>query len=527
MTPSSPTRDPRPRLAPPRPDDPATVGGLRVVGRVGTGGMGTVYAARRGVFGRSGYTAVKVIRNEFTDDPGLRERFDREVRLLGRVRSRWVPALVGFGQDADGPWLATEFVPGLSLSDHVRRYGPLPPHLLLGLAAGVAEALDAAHRAGVVHRDLKPGNVMVAPDGPKVLDFGIARAVDETALTRTGGVVGTPGWIAPEVLGGAPPAPPADLFAWGALVVFAATGRAPFGEGPTDAPAHRVLSANPDLTGVPPHLLPLVSAALDHDPARRPTAARAASALAGHPGGEGLAEAVGALLSREWRGVAAVVPAPPPRSVPKALVAAGAVVLLVGAVGGGVLAARVLDTDEEPGSAPEEASGAPEAAGEESGGAGSVEESGGAETEWVPPDPVSFDTNAEWLAEVITSPEGEATFQATPDNFGTLTYVSVTSVQSVPEGVRFGLNVLNLLEEHDVPAMLTVTTPEAPIGPAGSPGPVAIGDELELTFPDAPEQGLLTFGDPDHVPDVSGVPPVSMCYDAGAGTLSVEPEDCA
>ncbi|MFE9246693.1 serine/threonine-protein kinase [Nocardiopsis sp. NPDC006938] len=537
--------DPRTGFAPLRPDDPETLGGFRIVGRVGTGGMGTVYAGLRPGSRTRGYTAIKVIREELTEDPDFHARFTREIRLLRRVRSRSVPEFLGSGRDGDGPWLATEFVPGLSLSAHVKQHGPLPPNLLLGLAAGVAEALHAVHTAGIVHRDLKPGNVMLAPDGPKVLDFGIARAVDETALTRTGGLVGTPGWIAPEVLRGASAAPPADLFAWGALVAYAASGRAPFGSGSTDSLAHRVL-----LTGVPETLLPLVTAALDPDPPRRPTAAQAARAVAvlgqslptggtaargGAPGSgrvpppdeADLADAVGTLLDREWQGVQGVRPPAPPRRMPKALVVGGAAVLLLGAVGGGVLA-RVLSHDEDSseGTATEGTERSPgEGTGEESPGGGAAEEP---DPEWVMPEPTPFDTNAEWLAEVINSSNGMPTFQATPDSYQTLFHLSVVSIEEVPEGVRFTLLVANLIEGHEppIPELFTIPTPEGPIHPEENPGELAIDDELVLTFPDAPAQGPLTFGDPDFTPGVSGIPPVSQCYDAPAGTASVEYETC-
>ena len=511
-------------FSPLRPDDPETVGGMRVVGRVGTGGMGTVYA---GVGRRGRYTAIKVIREELTEDPGLRERFTREIRLLGRVRSRCVPALLGSGQDGGGPWLATEFVPGPSLSEHLRNHGPLPPHLLRGLAAGVAEALVAAHAAGIVHRDLKPGNVILAPDGPKVLDFGIARAVDETALTRTGGLVGTPGWIAPEVLRGATPTPAADLFGWGALVAFAATGRPPFGSGSTESLAYRVLDREPDLAGVPAPLLPLVTAALVKDPLRRPTAEQVVSALTGHPGGEGLSVAVGSLLDREWHGIEVTTPSvPSSRRAPKALLAVGAAVLVLSAAGGGLLTARMLASGEE--ELPDETAGTTqEASGEVTEGAGEAAEDVAQGPDWEAPGPARFGTNAEWEAQVIISPEGFTTFQVTPDRFASLTYVSVTSVEEVSEGVRFSLSVLNLLEGHDLPTMLTVTTPQAPLSPVESPGPVEVGDELDLTFPEAPAEGQFTFTDPEHVPGVSGFPPISICYDASAGKLSPEPEDCA
>lgn len=149
------------------------------------------------------------------------------------------------------------------------------------------------------------------------------------------------------------------------------------------------------------------------------------------------------------------------------------------------------------------------------------------EPEWDPPEPTPFGINAEWEAQTFVSPDGYTTFQVTPDQFQTLTYVSVTSVEEVSEGVRFSVSVLNLVDGHDVPAMLTVTTPETPLAPLESPGPVEIDDELDLTFPDAPGQGQLTFADADFASGVSGFPPVSLCYDAPAGTLSPDAEDCA
>ena len=511
-----------PGFAPLRPDDPETVGGFRIVGRVGTGGMGTVYAGLPGkgsgrVFSRSAYTAVKVIREDLTEDPDFHRRFTREIRLLRRVRSRTIPEFLGSGRGPDGPWLATEFVPGLSLSTHVRRHGPLPPNLLLGLATGVAEALCVVHSAGIVHRDLKPGNVVLGVDGPKVLDFGIARAVDETALTRTGGLVGTPGWTAPEVLRGTPATPAADLFAWGGLVVFAATGRGPFGSDSTDSLIHRVLHQPPDLTGVPESLLPLVTAALDRDPGQRPTASRLVAALTGHTGAEGLAGAAGVLLDREWHGVEAVAPTPPPRRTHEVLVAVGCAVFLLGAVGGGMVATGVLssggqEVDKDDEAVTEQVTEAP-----------GPEET---EEEWAPPEPTPFDTNAEWLAEVITSSNGLPTFQATPDSYNTLFHLSVTDVEEVPEGVRLHLVVGNLIEGHHIQELFTITTVEGPIRPVENPGTVTVEDELTLTFPDAPENGLVTFGDPDHVPGVSGFPPISQCYDADAGTVSVEYEEC-
>ncbi|MDT0329162.1 serine/threonine-protein kinase [Nocardiopsis lambiniae] len=256
--------------------DPRVVGALRVVGRLGTGGMGTVYAA---LDDHDRRVALKRVHPMYAADEDFRIRFAREVKLVRRIRVPGVPRFLDADTRADVPWLATEYVPGPTLEAHVRGAGPLTGTALAGFARVTAEALAAIHAAGVVHRDLKPGNVILSPDGPKVLDFGIARAAEETALTRTGGLVGTPGWIAPEQYRGLSATDRSDMFAWACLVVFAATGRGPFGVGTADVIAGRILSAPPSLEGVPDALRPLLAHALDKDPGRRPAAAEAAGAL--------------------------------------------------------------------------------------------------------------------------------------------------------------------------------------------------------------------------------------------------------
>ncbi|WP_327410880.1 protein kinase [Streptomyces sp. NBC_01281] len=183
------------------------------------------------------------------------------------------------------PWLATAYVPGLTLGDHTAMHGPLARIQLHLFAAGTAGALAAVHAAGVVHRDLKPANVILAPDGPRVLDFGIAHVADGTAVTRTGMLTGTPGWLSPEYYRDATAGPPGDVFAWGVLLAFAATGRHPFGTGNAEAVAFRVLSAEPDLDGVPDDMLSLVTACLAKDPGHR-----LSSALVAHKTAELLGE---------------------------------------------------------------------------------------------------------------------------------------------------------------------------------------------------------------------------------------------
>jgi hypothetical protein len=195
--------------------------------------------------------------------------------------------------DADGPepWLATAYVPGPSLADAVTRHGPLPAASVLMLAAGLAEALSAIHGAGVVHRDLKPANVLLAGDGPRVIDFGISRAGEASALTHTGLVVGSPGFMSPEQAEGRDVGPPSDVFSLGAVLAFAATGQGPFGSGSTPALVYRVVHNPPDLDLVPAGIRPLVERCLAKDPAARPTAATLLAGAA-HPVQDWLPEPV-------------------------------------------------------------------------------------------------------------------------------------------------------------------------------------------------------------------------------------------
>ncbi|WP_112107331.1 serine/threonine-protein kinase [Parafrankia sp. Ea1.12] len=257
-------------VQPPRSSDPVSLGRHRVLGRLGAGGMGVVYLAE-GPFGR---VAVKLVREELADDPDFRRRFQREVQACFRVGGAHTVRLVDFELDADRPWLATELVDAPSLSAHVRLHGPLGPDEQTVLAAGLADALVSIHAAGMIHRDLKPSNVLWTAHGPKVIDFGIAAAADATAITLRGQFVGTPGWHAPEQVSGTEATPAADIFAWGALLCFAATGEAPFGTGPGAAVLHRVLAAEPStgLGRITPGLRQLVSSALAREPADRPTA---------------------------------------------------------------------------------------------------------------------------------------------------------------------------------------------------------------------------------------------------------------
>jgi eukaryotic-like serine/threonine-protein kinase len=258
------------------PGDPRWLGPYELLGRLGQGGMGVVFLGRERRTGR--LAAVKALRPELAGDPAFAARFRREVDAARRVDSPQVARVLDADPTATRPWLATEYVDGAALAATVAA-GPLTGERLVGFAAGVARALTAVHAAGVVHRDLKASNVLLQPArGVKVIDFGIAWAADAT-MTRSGPRFGTPSWMAPEQLRDRPAGPPADVFAWGLLVAFAATGRHPFGGGPSDAVAYRILHAQPDLADVPEPLRRLVRDALSRDPAARPAAARLATTL--------------------------------------------------------------------------------------------------------------------------------------------------------------------------------------------------------------------------------------------------------
>ncbi|MEU3408664.1 serine/threonine-protein kinase [Streptomyces sp. NPDC006670] len=261
-------------------DDPREIGGYRLHARLGAGGMGVVYLA---------YTpggrpiALKAVRAEFAADPEFRERFAREVASARRIHGLFTAQVVDFGVDERTPWLATAYVPGPSLHEVVRRHGPLPARTALLLVAGIAEALQAIHGAGVVHRDLKPANVLLAGDGPRVIDFGIAHAADSSALTGTGLRIGTAAFMAPEQALGHRVTPATDVFALGALVAYVAGGTPPFGPGPESTALYRVVHEHPDLTRVPAELRELVAWCLAKRPQDRPTTAELIAYVHAHP----------------------------------------------------------------------------------------------------------------------------------------------------------------------------------------------------------------------------------------------------
>jgi eukaryotic-like serine/threonine-protein kinase len=313
------------------PSDPESVGPYRLIRRLGTGGMGQVYLASS-PGGR--LVAVKVIRPELAADPGFRVRFEREVRAARSVSGMFTASVVDADVDGRPPWLATAYVPGPSLRDAVAEHGPLPPDVVLTLAAGLAEALVAIHAVGLVHRDLTPSNVLLAGDGPRVIDFGISRAADASVLTQTGVIMGSPGYFSPEQAEGRPVGSSGDVFSLGAVLAFAASGEGPFGTGPAVALAFRVVNAAPNLSGVPQQLRPMIERCLAKDPAARPTPAELLASLAawnaephwlsqppapsrraGHRIRLGLITTAAALLAASATGIALAVSGPGPGAV--------------------------------------------------------------------------------------------------------------------------------------------------------------------------------------------------------------------
>lgn len=250
--------------------DAATIAGYRISARLGEGGMGTVYLSYT-PGGRP--VAIKVIRPDLAGDPEFRRRFRQEVQAAQRVQGLYTAPVIDSNTEGERPWLATVYVPGPSLQAAVARHGPLPVPAVALTVAGIAEALQAIHGAGVVHRDLKPSNVLLAADGPRVIDFGIARAADATSLTRSGAVVGTPAFMTPEQASGGACTPATDVFALGQIAVYAATGVPAFGEGTSHAVLYRIVHDEPTLSDVPEELRELVTRCLAKDPGARPTPA--------------------------------------------------------------------------------------------------------------------------------------------------------------------------------------------------------------------------------------------------------------
>ena len=330
-------------------EDPYQVGPFRILGRLGSGGMGQVYLA---VGLHRDLVAVKLIHRTFASDPSFRARFRREVTAGMRVRGRGTAPVVAADPDAPIPWLATEYVPGPSLDRAVRETGPLPQQTLHVLAGGLAAALTGIHAAGLLHRDVKPPNVLLAADGPRLIDMGISRAADATQLSATGAVVGTPAFMSPEQAEGLETGPASDVFSLGAVLAYAALGRGPFGDANPLVMLRRIVDDPADLRGLTGPLREPVEACLAKRPAERPTAAELTAVLGPvptRPTGSWLPASVAALF-------------PPPPDLPtliaashdrqqpiptrrlgrRALLIGGSSVLGLAAIGGTVALARAV-----------------------------------------------------------------------------------------------------------------------------------------------------------------------------------------
>ncbi|RAY12216.1 serine/threonine protein kinase [Actinomadura craniellae] len=260
-----------------RSGDPERLGPYELVGRLGSGGQGTVFLARNG----DRQAAVKLLHAELTADESARARFIREIEVAKRVAPFCTAAIIDADATGDRPYIASEYVPGPSLNKLVQDQGPLTAAALDRLAVGTATALVSIHQADVMHRDFKPHNVLIGPDGPRVIDFGVARAVSGTA-TVTSRVIGTPAYMAPEQLQGHEVGTAADVFCWAATMVFASCGRPPFGQDTIPAVINRVLHEKPDLGDLQGPLRTLVTDCLAKDPALRPDARRVLMRLLGH-----------------------------------------------------------------------------------------------------------------------------------------------------------------------------------------------------------------------------------------------------
>lgn len=478
--------------------------------------------------------ALKVVHHGMAADPEFRARFRQEVALVSRVHSPFLPRFHGADPDASRPWLATSLEPGPTLVQYLRAFGPLSTDMVVALATGVAEALRAIHTAGVVHRDLKPGNVILSVNGPKVLDLGIARAVEDEDLTATGVLVGTPGWISPEQFHGHPATPASDLYAWAHLVVFAATGRPPL---PVTASPDQV---DAHTSEIPPILVPLVTTALSADPARRPTAEDVLRIIHGN-GGDPTPASTLRLTERVWT--------PPPRRAThdrrphrRVLALASAMAAMILVCGG--LGLFVLNPDRSDQAALEDSTQNDTSSKETARTAPNAYEEGDAWPWGLATDSTKSDgwSSRVEITRVDTGlaallpdrEEGEeyARFEQSDDE-GNAVALALFDAMATPNGVEFGGY---LLAEGDEPPTVTASSLSAHGAEGWAPplhaleviprageavllrfalGEHAVWDGMDPSVTSFQPYQLVTFQGSDYQEEGTGPPPVSVCYVPG------------
>jgi eukaryotic-like serine/threonine-protein kinase len=315
-------------------EDPRQVSVFLLESRLGAGGMGRVYLARS-PGGRA--VALKVVHPELARDPEFMRRFRREVEAAEAVSGAYTAPVIGAGPDDSPPWLATAYVPGPSLAELVTRMGPLPEPALWRLAGGLTEALQTIHARGLVHRDLKPGNILIAADGPRVIDFGISRALHGVAITAAETTMGTPAYMSPEQAGGKEIGAASDIFSLGSVLAFAAAGAAPFEGGSSLSVIYRIVHDEPDLSRIPPRLAGLVAGCLARDPAARPSPAALMEAI----GAGSAASSGGYAPGRFWPDAVSAVIAGQENEAAQARARTGAFAVPAGPAGGGSGGTRV------------------------------------------------------------------------------------------------------------------------------------------------------------------------------------------
>lgn len=511
--------------------DPTRLGPHRLVGRLGSGGMGTVYLARSW-FGSP--VAVKAVHPELADEPEFRVRFAREIGTLSRVRSPFVPRFVGADPHADLPWMATAYVVGPTLREQVEEVGPLRGGTLIGLTCGMASALADIHAAGIVHRDLKPSNVILSPDGPRVLDFGIARTLDGTAHTRTGAMLGTPGWIAPERFQGASATAASDVFSWGQSTAYAATGRNPFGAGGVDTVTGRVLRGEADLNGVPAELLPMVRAALSPNPGHRPAPEQILRALGDGHGIPDTTQVATRIMHEEW---SSPVPSGAPRHRRVIRRTAAALALTLAVAVGAVAVLRAGHEETPDGS--EGSSGAGTDPDSSDGGDPENDVRARAD-EWPPPAATDSGVNA-GRPSVVTVEDTEIRIDEPPLSDGTAWFrfgegdnageVQINGPGLTPDGalgmhgtLYEGPNAYRAGFSQDQFALHTEEGVLAPTLFNTSDGDKRFSFIIE--FGDAPETGLLVVHENNYEKNVDGGPPVGVCYSVADETFSLDYSQC-